>query len=84
MLTDVGIPESSVVPNIEGVVSIPVVTWIVFAIAILTVAIYAGIIVYHWFKYDFESPMIWPTMIVYLSVSGLLVFITFFAAISIT
>lgn len=83
MLTDVAIPESSI-PAFEGTVSVPIITWIVFALTILGIAIYGGIILYHWFRYDSDSPMIWPTVISYLAVSFFLIFIAFFAAISIT
>ena len=83
MLTDVTIPESTL-PGLGEAVSIPIVTWIVFLLALLGITIYGGIIIYHWFKYDFDSPMIWPTIILYLSVSILLIFIAFFAAVSIT
>jgi len=50
------------------------IVWIIFALAIIGFIIYTGILFYHWFKYVSYSPMVWPVSILYLSVSGFLVF----------
>jgi len=67
----------------SGVLS-PNIIWIFFALAFVGFVVYTAILLYHWFHYASETPMMWPVMIVYLVISVILLFILFFSALAIS
>ncbi len=57
--------------------------WIVFVIVLVIFAVYTAILLFHWFEYAIKDPITWPSTLVYLAGSSLLIIILFFAAIAI-
>lgn len=83
------IPETTAVPEAPdfflSIAGLPLsnFVWIVFLLVFIGFIIYTAILLYHWFEYALDAPMMWPVMIVYFVVSVFLLLVLFFAALSI-
>jgi len=86
VLSDVLIEKTT-----EQFVSLPFISlttegliWLVFWVILILYAVYSLILLYHWFRYAWNSLAVWPVMVVYFGVSFVLISTLIFSALALS